>query len=90
MNVEPKQKHNSDKMPIDIMSSQPCIKPNVVRCIGLSLYLGLFIVVSILFSDFCRQSKVSADLNVIVSYLIGVAFGLGLIVFWRNWLEEFV
>ena len=30
MNVQPKPKHNSDKMPIDTTSSQPCIKPNVV------------------------------------------------------------
>ena len=30
MNVQPKQKHNSDKMPIDTTSSQPCIKPHVV------------------------------------------------------------
>ncbi len=30
MNVKPKQKHNSDKMPIDTTSSQPCIKPHVV------------------------------------------------------------
>ena len=31
MNVKPKQKHNSDKMHIAPTSSQPCIKPNVVR-----------------------------------------------------------
>ena len=30
MNVKPEQKHNSDKMSIAPMSSQPCIKPNVV------------------------------------------------------------
>ena len=29
MNVQPKQKHNSDKMPIASTSSQPCSKPNV-------------------------------------------------------------
>jgi hypothetical protein len=32
-NVRPAQmKHNSDKMTIAPMSSQPCSKPNVVRC----------------------------------------------------------
>jgi hypothetical protein len=32
-NVCPAQRnHNSDKMPIASMSSQPCSKPNVMRC----------------------------------------------------------
>lgn len=71
-------------------SSHSGSNTNVVRCIGLSFYLGLLVVVSILFNKFCQQNKVSDDVNIILSYLIGVAFGLGLIVFWRNWLEEFV
>jgi hypothetical protein len=34
-NVRPAQmKHNSDKMPIAPMSSQPCSKPNVGRCLS--------------------------------------------------------
>jgi hypothetical protein len=37
-NVRPAQmKHNSDKMTIDPMSSQPCSKPNVVRSPYLSM-----------------------------------------------------
>ena len=31
MNVQPKQKHNSDKLPIAPTSSQPCSNTNVVR-----------------------------------------------------------
>jgi len=41
MNVQPEQKHNSDKMPIDTTSSQPCSKPNVACRFGLSYRWGL-------------------------------------------------
>ena len=46
-NVQPEQKHNSDKMPINTTSSQPCSKPHV----GGSLLVGKSIL------DACCGSK---------------------------------